>query len=53
MFDRENVSSIELTVLAIDDGVVPLTGIATIQIYINHSNDNTPVFNESVYVCEL
>ena len=49
MFDRENVSSIELTVLAIDDGVVPLTGIATIQIYINDSNDNTPVFNESVY----
>ena len=49
MFDRENESSIELTVLAIDFGVVPLTGTGMIQIYINDSNDNPPFFNETVY----
>lgn len=53
IFDRENVSSIELTVLAIDEGVVPLTGVATIQIFINDSNDNPPVFNETVYIVNV
>ena len=49
IFDRENESSIELTILAIDFGVVPLTGTGMIQIYINDSNDNSPFFNETVY----
>ena len=49
IFDRENESSIELTILAIDFGVVPLTGTGMIQIYINDSNDNPPFFNETVY----
>jgi protocadherin Fat 4 len=50
-FDRENVSSLLLTVLAVDSGLVPhpLTGSATILISILDYNEFSPVFNESSY----
>ena len=48
-FDRENESVLELSIRAVDSGLVPLTGMATVQVYVLDFNDNTPIFNESLY----
>ena len=49
VFDRENESSIDLCVIAVDDGLVPLTTTVTVMVTLLDANDNTPVFNESSY----
>ncbi len=51
MFDRELESMINLTVVAVDSGLVPhpLTGSATVIVVIEDINDHTPVFFESFY----
>lgn len=51
MFDRENISFVELTVTAVDSGLVPqpLTGTATVLVSIRDYNEFPPVFNESFY----
>lgn len=50
-FDRENVSSLLLTIVAVDSGRVPhpLTGSATVSVSITDYNEFPPVFNESSY----
>ena len=55
VFDRENVSSVELTVTAVDSGLVPrpLTGSATVMVTIEDYNDHPPLFNESLYEAEV
>ena len=49
IFDRENETFFELTILAVDIGFVALTGESTILVYLQDSNDNTPAFNETTY----
>ena len=50
-FDRESDAFLELIVVAIDDGEVPLTltGSATVLITVGDLNDNPPQFNETSY----
>ncbi len=51
MFDRENESMVELTVAAMDSGRVPhpLTGMATVLVFIEDYNEFPPIFNDSLY----
>ena len=51
VFDRENISSVELTVAAVDGGLVPhpLTGTTTVLVTILDYNEFAPMFNESFY----
>ena len=53
VFDRENVSVIDIEVVAIDNGLVPLTGSATVRVYIQDVNDHAPIFNETLYVANV
>ena len=48
-FDRESEDILDIEVLAIDNGLGPRTGRATVRVYLQDINDNPPVFNESVY----
>ena len=49
VFDRENISVIDIEVVAIDYGLVPLTGSATVRVYIQDINDHAPIFNDTLY----
>lgn len=55
VFDRENMSSIELIVTAVDSGLVPrpLTGSATVVVTIEDYNDFPPSFNQSFYEADV
>lgn len=48
-FDRETVSMVQLRVLAVDCGILPLTGTGTIQLRILDANDNIPKFQKQHY----
>ena len=50
-FDREMESMVELTVIAVDNGLVPhpLTGSATVMVTIEDFNEHPPLFNETSY----
>lgn len=52
--DRESISNYELTVEAVDQGVPPLTGTATVLVTVLDKNDNPPRFTRlfSVNVTE-
>ena len=52
-FDRESTPVIVFTVLAIDSGVKPLTGTATVTLTIDDINDNAPEFVQSSYSLEV
>ncbi len=52
-FDRENVSVIDVEVVAIDNGLIPLTGSATVRVYIQDVNDHTPMFNSTLYSANI
>ena len=47
--DRETTASYTLTVQAIDGGSPPLSSRANIMINITDVNDNSPIFNQSIY----
>ncbi len=52
-FDRELDSLFVLTVQAVDKGLSPLTGEASVLIHVEDVNDNPPVFNRSRYTAEV
>lgn len=41
----------EFVVVAVDAGTPPRTGTASVRIRVANSNDEAPVFSQSVYVC--
>lgn len=43
----------EFVVVAVDAGTPPRTGTASVRIRVANSNDEAPVFSQSVYVCLL
>ena len=55
LFDRENESTLQLTVLAEDGGLVPhsLTASATVLVTIQDFNEHTPFFNDTLYESEV
>ncbi|XP_074536375.1 protocadherin Fat 4 [Halichoeres trimaculatus] len=48
-FDRETDSSFQVTVIAVDSGLPPLTGTLTVHIIVDDLNDNKPEFPEEIY----
>ena len=55
IFDREVEGPFNLTIIAVDNGLVPspLTGSATVLVTLLDENDNRPYFNESLYFSEV
>ena len=55
VFDREVEGPFNLTVIAVDGGLVPfpLTGSATVLVTLLDENDNEPYFNETLYIAEV
>lgn len=51
--DREEVSSIDLTILAFDEGEPPRSGMTIVTVNILDSNDNSPVFEDGMPSVEL
>ncbi|XP_026186993.1 protocadherin-18b isoform X2 [Mastacembelus armatus] len=51
--DREAQSSYQLQLTALDNGVPPKSGSTLLKINISDSNDNSPAFDEQVYVINL
>ncbi|XP_041707867.1 protocadherin-18 isoform X3 [Coregonus clupeaformis] len=51
--DREVQSSYQLQLTASDNGVPPKSGSTLLKISISDSNDNSPAFDEQVYVINL
>ncbi|XP_014774158.1 protocadherin-9 [Octopus bimaculoides] len=49
IFDRETISVVQLRVLAVDCGILPLTGTGTVQLKILDVNDNVPKFQKQHY----
>ncbi|XP_060720172.1 protocadherin-23 isoform X1 [Tachysurus vachellii] len=47
--DRERESDLVFLVVAVDSGFPPLTSTATVSIYIEDVNDNSPVFQQQIY----
>ncbi|KAJ8405252.1 hypothetical protein AAFF_G00322430 [Aldrovandia affinis] len=47
--DREKTPLLHLQVTALDGGSPPRSGIVAIDVHVLDANDNTPVFNKSVY----
>ena len=52
-FDFEQQQSYELTVLAVDSGAQPLTGIALVTVAIGNRDDVSPTFAPSEYFAEV
>ena len=53
IIDRENVSSFEFNVTALDAGVPVLSGNAVVRITITDINDNPPVFDEDFTMVDV
>ena len=55
IFDREVEGPFNLTIIAVDSGLVPapLTGSTTVLVTLLDDNDNQPYFNESLYTAEV
>ena len=51
--DFETGTSYNLTVIATDGGVNPLSAIATLQIIVTDINDNTPIFQNSAFTADV
>ncbi|XP_030595792.1 protocadherin alpha-8-like isoform X9 [Archocentrus centrarchus] len=51
--DREKQAIIELTLIAIDGGKPPKTGILQIEVNVLDVNDNSPVFSKSLYKVQV
>ncbi|XP_063353783.1 protocadherin gamma-A5-like [Pelmatolapia mariae] len=49
VLDRESVSEYNITVVATDAGIPPLSTTRTFHLKISDVNDNAPVFSQSVY----
>ncbi|CAI9731607.1 protocadherin-11 X-linked [Octopus vulgaris] len=49
IFDRETISVVQIKVLAVDCGILPLTGTGTVQLKILDANDNIPKFQKQHY----
>ena len=47
--DREQYSEYTLTILATDNGTIPLSSSAILSIVVEDFNDNPPVFSQNVY----
>ncbi|XP_072120761.1 protocadherin Fat 4-like [Mobula birostris] len=47
--DRERISTHQITLVAVDGGVPVKSGTAQATITVNDANDNSPVFQQSVY----
>ena len=52
-FDRESQDMFTITIIATDDGIPVLNSSAEVIIQILDINDNTPVFNQSIYKAAL
>ena len=55
IFDREVEGPFNLSIIAVDSGLVPspLTGSATVLVTLLDENDNQPYFNESTYTADV
>ena len=55
IFDREVEGPFNLTIIAVDSGLVPapLTGSTTVLVTLLDDNDNQPYFNETLYTAEV
>lgn len=53
VFDRETTPNVVFRILAIDSGISPQTGTATITVNIGDINDNVPVFDKSTLKLEI
>ena len=55
VFDRENDTSFDLYIVAVDNGTVPtrLTGSATVLVNILDRNDHTPFFHNTTYTANV
>ncbi|XP_071083745.1 protocadherin Fat 4-like [Haliotis cracherodii] len=53
VMDREVDVEFNVTILAVDNGTVPLTASAIVQITVIDENDNTPVFSTTFYNAEI
>ena len=55
IFDREVEGPFNLTIIAVDSGLVPapLTGSTTVLVTLVDDNDNQPYFNETLYIAEV
>ncbi|KAM4555289.1 protocadherin-18b isoform 2-T2 [Odontesthes bonariensis] len=51
--DREEQSSYQLQLTALDNGVPPKSGSTLLKISISDSNDNSPAFDEQAYMISL
>ncbi|XP_058263772.1 protocadherin gamma-A5-like isoform X5 [Hemibagrus wyckioides] len=51
--DRENTYEYNITFLAVDEGIPPLSSIKTVTLKISDVNDNQPIFEESFYSVSL
>ena len=51
--DRENASSLVMTVIVTDNGIQPLSAEAQVKLLIADVNDNSPIFSSSEYNVQL
>lgn len=52
-FDRELTEKVEFIVYAVDKGVPPRTGSATVTVTIDDMNDETPTFDSGTYIFQV
>ena len=48
--DRESISTLNVTILATDNGAPPLSSNITLHINVTDANDNDPVFQNTTYI---
>ncbi|XP_067685434.1 protocadherin Fat 4-like [Haliotis asinina] len=53
VMDREVDVEFNVTILAVDNGTIPLTASAVVHIIVTDENDNTPVFSSTFYNTEI
>ncbi|KAK6173988.1 hypothetical protein SNE40_017349 [Patella caerulea] len=49
-FDYEAEKHVNISIIAVDEGIPPLSAIVNVYLTITDENDNSPYFNEPVYI---